>query len=329
MAGQHRARSRHVAGCAGGSPEVNTRCPGSRGGVPVVFLAEGRVDVAVFAFHVNFDLRVIRAQMALPAGFGFAGFGYRKPVSRMATAAAAIGAVHVDAADAHIGPGIRIQLIPLHFYHGSVAVITSGDPFRVTVHAVVQPGINFPDNFGGIGMFAEAELLGFIRVATGAILGCDHSRYGHHVFLGSVFQIRAFILFVMTLAHIRIGLVRLVTVIAGDIGAGMPAVRPVVKQPGMFPFVTFDTGNGFLGHASFNAKLFFFCGVLLSRGIGGPTVGHYKDSQTATGHYNSPKLFHTSAPFAHVVGPLTVRCQKKIEIINDFYKNESLRSCRH
>ena len=109
MAGEHRSGTGHMAGGAGRSPEVHPGCPGSRSRIPVVLITEGRVDVAVLGFHVDFDLGMIRTQMALTAGFGLSGFHDGKPMTGMATGAAAQAAVQIDPAHADVGPGHRVQ----------------------------------------------------------------------------------------------------------------------------------------------------------------------------------------------------------------------------
>ena len=47
---------------------------------------------------------------------------------------------------------------------------TAGSSLEIAVHAVVEPGVDFPDNLYGIGVFALSILLRLIRVASGAEL---------------------------------------------------------------------------------------------------------------------------------------------------------------
>jgi hypothetical protein len=45
-----------------------------------------------------------------------------------------------------------------------MAVKTSGAALKIAVHAFVEPGVDFPDNFKRVGMLTAAVLLGLIRV---------------------------------------------------------------------------------------------------------------------------------------------------------------------
>ena len=238
--------------------EINPRCPGSGGGVPIIFVTKGIVNIAVLGFGKYFDLGMVRAKVALAAGLGFSGFHHGKTMARMTTGATAFAAVHVDPAHPDVGPGGRCQFAVFHFQDGAVAVVTSVDPFKIAVHAFVEPGINFPYDFKRIGVFAFAVLHGLIRMAPGAILGGDDCRNGDHVFFLPVFRVICLVLFKMGLADVRIAWVCGVTIVTGNIGTGMAAGSPVRKYTRMLFFMAFDTGHGLGCHGPFNSELFGF-----------------------------------------------------------------------
>ena len=76
----------------------------------------------------------------------------------MATGAGSTTSIRVDSSNAHAGPCFRRQHAILKFNDCSVAMITTGCPFIITVHALVEPGIDLPDDLQGIGVFAETVL---------------------------------------------------------------------------------------------------------------------------------------------------------------------------
>ena len=110
-------------------------------------------------------------------------------MTSMAAGAAAFASIQVYSADTHIWPSLGIQNAVFLFYNSSMTVKTAGRPFKIAVHSLIEPWIDFPYKFQRVGMFAHAVLLGFIRMASGAVFGRHNFRYRHPVLFGPVFQI--------------------------------------------------------------------------------------------------------------------------------------------
>src|SRR6056297_1541824 len=108
MGGQDLTCPGHVAGSAGRTSVVHSRCPGTRSSIPIILIPKCSIDIPVLGFHIDLNLGMIRSQMTLSAGLRFSGFHDREPVSGMAAGATAQATVQIDPAYAHIGPGLRI-----------------------------------------------------------------------------------------------------------------------------------------------------------------------------------------------------------------------------
>ena len=174
--------------------------------------AEGRVDVAVFGFHVDFDLRMVRPQVALAAGFGLAGFHDGKAVPGVATGATALAAVQVDAAHAHVGPGVRVRLAVLSFSppcRGSDSIRRSVQR-RCSCRLFSQGSI-----FQMISMVLACLLTLYCLASSGwhreQSLGVTTAEIGT-LYSAVPYWNRTFVLLVMVLAHIRVDRLGLVAV---------------------------------------------------------------------------------------------------------------------
>ena len=94
-----------------------------------------------------------------------------------------LAAVGVNAADAGVRPGGWIDFaVFVDFNNRAVTIETAGFAFIIRIHAFVQPGIEFPHDFDGVGMFGFTVLGRFVWVAAGAVLGCYDGGDGHLVF---------------------------------------------------------------------------------------------------------------------------------------------------
>ena len=253
------ARTRHVTGRAAGRAVVNAGGPGARGRVPAVFVLVGLGDGAVLGLGVDFDLRVVRAQVALAAGLGLAGLGHGEAVSGVAGRAAAQGAVHIHATHTHVGPGGGVELAVLVLLEdGAVAVVAAGGALPVAVHALVEPGVELPHDLDGVGVLALRILLDLVGMAAGAVLGRDGRGHGHAVLLLAPLVVGALVLLVVGVGHVGVMLLGLVAVQAGDVGAGVAAVCPVGEDARRLDLVAFDAGLGLFGHAPLDAELLDF-----------------------------------------------------------------------
>ena len=84
--------------------------------------------------------------MALAASLWFSGFHHGEEMTGVATGTGTPASVEIGTPHSHIGPCCRVQFAILHCENCPVAVKTAGDPFIVTVHALIEPGINLPDD---------------------------------------------------------------------------------------------------------------------------------------------------------------------------------------
>jgi len=116
-------------------------------------------------------------------------------------------------------------------------------------------------------------------VTAGAVLGRYNRRDRDLVLLCPIFLIRAFILFVVLLAHIRVKFLGLVAVEARDISACVPAVGPVGKYARILPLVAFNACHRLFGHAPLNPKFFLLGLIRGCLGIGNERTGHHKTGQ--------------------------------------------------
>jgi len=142
--------------------------------------------------------------------------------------------------------------------------------------------------------FREYFCLGVIRaqVTPGAVLGRHDSRDRDYIFFCSIPGLLPFIYLVIGLTDIQIKFFSQMTVQTGDIGTGMPAGRPIGKQPGMFFFVAFDAGDGPGRHGSFNPIVFDFGNVHL---LGTCSADKTKDDCTHN-KVNNNDFFHGFLP---------------------------------
>lgn len=136
-----------------------------------------------------------------------------------------------------------------------MAVIAADLALVVRIHPLVQPGVYFPYDLKRIGMFALAVLGYFVRMTAGAILGGDDGGDGHLVFLFTVGQVRAGVILFMCRGHVLITGLGQVAIQAGDVGTGMPALRPIVENARIDSLMALDAGHGFRGHTAFDAVL--------------------------------------------------------------------------
>jgi hypothetical protein len=112
----------------------------------------GRVDVAMLGFHIDFNLGVIGAQVALTTGLRLSGLHHGEAMTGMTTGAASPAAVQIDPSHTHIGPGVRTQHTILDLQNGAVACETTGKALKVAVHSIFQPWIDLPNDLNGIGV---------------------------------------------------------------------------------------------------------------------------------------------------------------------------------
>ena len=125
VGGAQFADAAHVAGGAGRCPVI-ARFPGIGRAVPDPVFAVGQVDVAMFAVFVDLDVWMVRTEVAGGAGVGAAGFSDAEFVAGVAGGAVAGAAVGVDAAHAHVGPGVREGAVVLaQLDLGAVALHTT------------------------------------------------------------------------------------------------------------------------------------------------------------------------------------------------------------
>jgi len=161
----------------------------------------------------------------------------------MAARAAPQAAVEIEPADPDIGPGGSFELtLVIGLEHRAVAGVAAGGALGGVVQALIEPGIDLPDDFQGIGVLAAGILLDLVGVAARTVLGRDHAGDGHPVFGRAPLVVRALVLLVMLLRDVGIELLGLVAVDAGDVGRGMAAGRPVGEKPRGFDLVAFDAG---------------------------------------------------------------------------------------
>jgi len=74
----------------------------------------------------------------------------------------------------------------MNFHHSSVTGITTGCPFHLIIHVIIEPIIHLPYDLQSVGVFAFGVLFYLLWMATGAGLGCDHYGYWDRViFQGS------------------------------------------------------------------------------------------------------------------------------------------------
>jgi hypothetical protein len=193
----------------------------------MVLVAEGRVNVAVFGFHIDFNLGMIWAEVALTAGLRLSGLHDRKTMTGVAAGATPLATIQVHAADADIRPRFRVQLTVFDSQYRPMACVAARGTLKIAVHAVVEPGVNPPNNLHGIGVFALTVFFGLIRMASGTVFWGDGSGNRHPIFSRAIRSIRSLILFVMLLTHVGIEGLGPMTIKAADIGAGVPTMNPV------------------------------------------------------------------------------------------------------
>lgn len=182
VAGHDFARTRHMTcgTCRGTVINASGPCPGRR--IPVVLVAKGVIDVAVFGFRKDFDLRMVRTEMALATGFRFTSFHNGKTVAGMAACAAPERTVEIHSANANVGPCCGINLAVFHFDNSTVAVVAACFAFVIRVHAFVQPRIKLPHNFNGVGVLGTAVLFYLVRMAARTVFRGDNACHGNTVF---------------------------------------------------------------------------------------------------------------------------------------------------
>ncbi len=190
MCCQHRTRTRHVAGSTGGSTIVNPWRPHTSGHIPIIGVAKGVINIAMLGLGEYFNLRMIRPQMALAAGFRLASVHYRKTVPRVTAGTASQAAVHIKTTDSSVRPcsWIKFSLF-VNFQLSSMTAQATSCAFRFVIQPLIQPGVYFPYNFNGIGVLRLRVLFYFVRVTPRAVLRryCCSDR--HSVFSGSPFII--------------------------------------------------------------------------------------------------------------------------------------------
>ena len=87
----------------------------------------------------------------------------------------ALAAIRIYPANPRVGPGSRINFsLLVNSNDGPMAMVTSDFAFIFRVHALVEPGVDFPHDFNCVGMFGAAVLRDFIRVTTGAVFRGDN-----------------------------------------------------------------------------------------------------------------------------------------------------------
>ena len=225
----------------------------------------------MLALHKNFDIGMIRAQMAGPAGFGLTRVGFRECVPLMAYRTGSDGTVRIAGADS-AGPGfIDGLVVRAQFNGGAVTGLTAGStrgPFNVgrffwsapgpskfllghkTAALVIELKFAEAGSFGTrhraagqFGMSAFEKLLHFLGMTAGAGFGRDH---GRDIGIGAFDT--------LTLAgHGRI-FCHHMAVIAGNAGMAHAAGSPALHDTGHFFGMAFDAAQSLLGEASFNNK---------------------------------------------------------------------------
>ena len=235
------ADGRHVADRAAWGTVIDARRPGAGGAVPLPRITLGVIDRAVLGLVVDFHLRVVGAEVALAAGLGLAGFGDGEAVPRVAARTAPEAAVGVLAADADIGPGVRVEDALVDLDGRAVAVVAAGHPLDGVVGAFVHPQVDFPDDRQRVGVLAFGVLGGLGRVAARAIARRDDGADGGLAVLE------------VDLADIGVGRAGQVAVQAGDARVGVAAVGPVGDDAGAFLGVALDATLGLFADAAVDA----------------------------------------------------------------------------
>ena len=93
----------------------------------------------MLAFGEDFHLWVIRAEVAITATFRLTRNRRRKSVATVTDGAGPLAAIGIQASDAFIGPGERIQFAAgQHFHPAAVAFLTAADRCRGAFDNITQ-----------------------------------------------------------------------------------------------------------------------------------------------------------------------------------------------
>src|SRR5262249_8608708 len=120
----------------------------------------------------DLDLRMVRTEMALAAGFRLARLRLREAVSGMAGAAASPAAVGIDASDAGVGPRRRIELAARQHRDGRAGALeaAAGDRRRAAYH-LAEEIVERGEDLAGAGMMAALLLVDLLLMTARAVLG--------------------------------------------------------------------------------------------------------------------------------------------------------------
>jgi hypothetical protein len=192
--------------------------------------------------------------MAFAAGLRFARLRLGEAVAGVASGAAARAAIGIDAADAGIGPGRRIEFAARQNLDGGAMALEAADcdcrrPAEHFAEEVIERG----ENFSGLGVMASLLLVDLFLVTTAAILG----RYNDG-------NRRAIVL-----ERVHIGLLGAVAVVTIDTFLAVRSSVPLLGQSRVHRLVALETLCTARG-APRGTRRRGFCRLLRVRGICGP-----------------------------------------------------------
>src|SRR6266536_6510758 len=108
---------------------------------------------------------MVRAEMTLAAVFGLAGQSGAERVAAVTGGTRSLAAVGIDASNAAVGPGGKVELPVAYIFHfTAVALATAIHRRRPTFHDLTQHVVERADEVGSVGVPALFKLihLGFV-----------------------------------------------------------------------------------------------------------------------------------------------------------------------
>jgi hypothetical protein len=163
-----------MAGRTGGSGNVSLAYYPFVGTQRHILAINLEVDT-VFRLLVDFELRVVRAHMAFPAGGGFARDFLREQVLRMAGCAGAVRTVGVYPSDTGVGPGPGDRYaFAVDLYDRAVALFTTEVGRRAAFYYLAEKVVERADEPGGGSVMGITE---FLRLFFMAFCAVQRRRY--------------------------------------------------------------------------------------------------------------------------------------------------------
>src|ERR1035441_4440954 len=198
-----------------------------------VHLGDIRAELdAVLGLGVDLGLGMIWAQMTLAAVLGLAGQGRAERMPAVTSGTTSLAAVGIDASDAAVGPGGKVELAVAYIFHfPAVALAAAIHSGRPTFHDLTQHVVERADEVGGVGVPALFELVHLGLVAAGTVVRShDHGDLQAVVVEGG--------------GVTRVGLVAGIAIHAG---LGMGASAPLLDGAGGAATVTLQALLALLG----------------------------------------------------------------------------------